>query len=64
MKTSKHPVQKEFYHYVVCPLCGEHHDTDEVAFVNIEEDFHGRDVMTFICPVKEAEAKSNVFRGY
>jgi hypothetical protein len=26
------------------------HTTSEVEFLNIEEDIHGRDVLTYICP--------------
>lgn len=50
---------------IYCPGCRTEHFTDEVEFVDIEEDFFGRDVMHFICPeaskVKVAIHKSNVF---
>lgn len=38
------------YTFVNCPVCGEMHTTSEVEFLNIEEDIHGRDVLTYICP--------------
>ena len=47
--------------FVRCPLCGEEHLTDEVEFLNIEEDFEGRDVMTYTCPVVGEPAKSLVW---
>lgn len=49
--------------YVVCSACECRHDVDEVEFVNIEEDFCGRDLMTFVCPETEEEAKSLVYNG-
>jgi len=44
---------------VQCSDCGEF-KTDEVEFLNIEEDFEGRDVMTFKCPVCGKDRKSLV----
>ena len=46
---------------VVCSECSEEHTTTEVKFLNIEEDIQGRDVMYFICPVTNLEAKSLVY---
>mgnify|MGYP003148754066 CR=1 FL=1 len=34
-----------------CDGCNEFHNTQDVIFENIEEDYAGRDVMTFECPV-------------
>jgi hypothetical protein len=37
--------------YIVqCRECGEDHGTENVQFVNVEEDIQGRDVFTFVCP--------------
>jgi endogenous inhibitor of DNA gyrase (YacG/DUF329 family) len=35
---------------VTCTVCKKTHDEANVEFVNIEEDFEGRDVLTFVCP--------------
>ena len=34
---------------VYCEWCNDWHYTDEVEFLNIEEDIQGRDVMYFEC---------------
>jgi hypothetical protein len=47
---------------VLCAECSEEHDTTKVEFVDVEEDFQGRDVMYFICPITKTEAKSLVYR--
>jgi hypothetical protein len=47
---------------VFCSDCSEHHYTDSVKFLNIEEDFCGRDLMTFECYDTHTVQKSNVFR--
>ena len=47
---------------VLCDQCGERHYTDEVEFLNIEEDYQGRDVMYFKCPVTGKITSSNVYR--
>ena len=49
--------------YVRCPNCLQEHFTDEVEFLDIEEDMIGRDVMTFVCPETFLDAKSVVYRG-
>ena len=38
--------------YVKCSECGEEHwaDSGEVEALNVEEDYMGRDVLTFVCP--------------
>jgi hypothetical protein len=36
---------------VYCDGCSVFHNTQDVIFENIEEDYSGRDVMTFECPV-------------
>ena len=34
---------------VYCEWCSDWHSTEDVYFLNIEEDFGGRDVMHFEC---------------
>jgi len=34
---------------VYCEWCSDWHSTEDVEFLNIEEDFEGRDVMHFEC---------------
>ena len=46
---------------VYCFECSDHHTTEEVKFLNIEEDFQGRDLMTFECLETHTEQKSNVY---
>jgi len=43
---------------VTCTECKESHDEAKVEFVNIEEDFEGRDVLTFVCPACGKTVKS------
>lgn len=50
-------------HFVICPACGEQHDTDDVKFIDISEGDRGQDVMTFECPTTKEEVSSNVYRG-
>lgn len=45
---------------VTCPCCKEQYRSGEVETVNIEEDFEGRDVVTFVCPECKKEVKSLV----
>lgn len=45
---------------VYCEFCKEWHYTDEVEFLDIEEDFEGRDKMTFLCKATNQESKSLV----
>ena len=49
---------------VRCMACGEWHYTDEVEFLNVEEDMQGRDNMTFVCPETGEKCTSLVFEGY
>jgi len=46
---------------VFCGECNEFHRTEEVKFLNIEEDYKGRDYMTFECHLTNTEQKSHVF---
>lgn len=48
---------------VYCRGCGNEHTVEEVEFVDIEEDWRGADLMTFICPDTFTEEKSNVYGG-
>jgi hypothetical protein len=47
--------------YVQCKECGEQHQSEEVESIDIREDFEGRDVITFICPVTGKPTESLVF---
>lgn len=46
---------------VKLPCSGDFESVDNVEFLNIEEDFQGRDVMTFGCPMCGNHHKSLVF---
>ena len=43
---------------VECPECGCRFDEEDVEFLDIEEDFVGRDVESFRCPECGKEVKS------
>lgn len=58
MKNRKHHCST----IVICSECSEEHLTNEVEFVNIEEDIQGRDLMYFVCPVTKTETKSLVYK--
>ena len=49
---------------VKCPECGQEHETEEVKFLNVEEDIQGRDVFYYVCPVTEKETKSLVYKKW
>jgi len=36
---------------VFCKECDKHHETEDVKFVDISEDYAGRDLFKFVCPV-------------
>lgn len=44
--------------YVRCAKCGQDFNEAKVEFLGIEEDFQGRDVMSFVCPTCKEETKS------
>ena len=46
---------------VVCTECSEEHSTESLKFLNVEEDIQGRDIMFFVCPVTNLEARSLVY---
>ena len=50
--------------YVRCTECGDCHVAGEVTVENVEEDFLGRDVVTFQCPVTNHLARSLVYNGF
>ena len=51
--------------YVKCPACGEEHPCDKkhVAVENIEEDFQGRDVVTFVCIAHPGQLQKSLVYG-
>ena len=51
--------------YVRCLACGEKHPVDKkyVAFENIEEDFQGRDVVTFVCIAHPGQLQKSLVYG-
>ena len=49
---------------VKCSECGEEHDTQEVEFINVEEDIQGRDVFYFVCPITQRETSSFVYKEW
>jgi hypothetical protein len=46
---------------VICKECSEEHITNEIEFLNIEEDIQGRDIMHFVCPITKQDTKSPVY---
>ena len=48
---------------VNCAECGERHSTKTIKVTNVEEDFQGRDVCHFVCPITGQETSSLVFGG-
>jgi hypothetical protein len=48
--------------FVKCKECGEEHNSEEVQGTDVEEDFEGRDVLTFVCPTTNNETNSLVYR--
>ena len=46
---------------VICTQCGEEHNTEQVRVVNVEEDYMGRDVAFFECPITGQITKSLVY---
>ena len=51
--------------YVKCSACGEDHPIDKkyVAFENIEEDFQGRDLVTFVCITHPGQLQKSLVYG-
>ena len=48
--------------YVHCAECQNRHLVKEVEFVDVEEDYIGRDIMYFVCPETLIESKSLVYK--
>ena len=48
--------------YVRCAECQNQHLVDEVEFLDVEEDYIGRDIMHFVCPETLIESKSLVYK--
>lgn len=46
---------------VVCTGCGCNHAVAEIKLLNVEEDYAGRDVATYRCPVGNTYEESVVF---
>lgn len=46
---------------VNCGKCHKWINEKDTEFVDIEEDFQGADVLTFICPICKTEQKSRRF---
>ena len=48
--------------YVHCAECQDRHYVDEVEFLDVEEDYMGRDIMHFLCSETHEESKSLVYK--
>ena len=51
-------------YFVWCPACVEEHETTDVDFLDVQEDYQGRDIMTYRCPETGTVQNSLVTRGY
>lgn len=51
-------------YFVLCSACDTEHSVDEVEFLDIEEDFQGRDRMTFKCNCTNTQQSSLVYGNY
>jgi len=48
--------------YIKCAECQNQHLVNEVEFLDVEEDYIGRDIMHFVCPETLNESKSLVYK--
>jgi len=48
--------------FIKCAECQNQHLVDEVEFLNVEEDYIGRDILYFVCPETLIESKSLVYK--
>jgi hypothetical protein len=48
--------------YVHCAECQNKHSVEDVEFLDVEEDYVGRDIMHFVCPETQNESKSLVYK--
>ena len=46
---------------VICTQCSDEHSVEDIRVLDVEEDYMGRDVCFFECPVTLQVAKSNVY---
>ena len=46
---------------VFCKECGERHETEDVRFVDVSEDYAGRDLFKFVCPVTGETTEALVY---
>lgn len=46
---------------VNCTECGGMHRTHDVEFLNIEEDWKGRDVFHYVCPATQVPSQAHVY---
>ena len=49
-------------HYkVICSQCLDEHSVEDIRVLDVEEDYMGRDVCFFECPITGQVTKSNVY---
>jgi hypothetical protein len=48
--------------FIKCAECQNQHLVDEVEFLDVEEDYIGRDIMHFVCPETKMYSKSLVYK--
>jgi hypothetical protein len=48
--------------YISCAECQKRHLVDEVEFLDVEEDYIGRDIMHFVCTETKMYSKSLVYK--
>ena len=51
-----------FKFVVHCAECQNRHSVDEVEFLDVEEDYIGRDIMHFVCPETQQKTQSLVYK--
>lgn len=50
--------------FVFCPECNQKHKSGQVETLNIEEDFQGRDLLTYVCPITKQTTKATVLLSF
>ena len=65
LSTLLHTKEQQMKNFVQCPACGEEHPCDKkhVAVENIEEDFYGRDLVTFVCIAHPGKLQKSLVYG-
>lgn len=43
---------------VICPECQQEHKQGQVETLNVEEDYQGRDLLTYRCPITKRTTKA------